>query len=134
MKIGPFTFLIGVFALVLAACDANTRPTSSPPANAKVLDGLVRAYEPECIKQVHKKPSSEQETLITALRANDMTVASFCKCAGKTFFGSYSQADLAQYASDIIKYKREISEHEPHRTRVAMAGINCLAGVWPGAT
>ena len=91
MKIGSFTFLVGVFALFLAACDATTRSISSPPANVKVLDGLVRAYEPECIKQVHKKPSSEQEAFVTALRANDMTVAGFCKCAGQTFFGAYLQ-------------------------------------------
>ena len=68
--------LIGAALLLASAC------ATSPPADPAEVRGLIRAYEPECVREV--RADADSSRLIAQI---DVTANNFCKCMGQEFFG-----------------------------------------------
>ena len=107
---------VGFVLLCTAAC------ASSPPANPAELRGLIRIYEPECMREIE----SDADTLRMMSQAG-ITADDLCKCTGQKIFGSFTENDLKQFMRDSSKYD-DVSDHEPWESRIYSATLRCLGG------
>lgn len=108
--------LIGTGLVFISACATDS------PADSAEVKGLIRAFQPECVREIQADANSQR--LIVQI---DVTAQDFCACLGHEFFGPFTNSDLKRFPRDAARYHL-ITEHEPWKSRANSTALRCLGG------